>query len=107
MVTHTVTGLPQGLKFDASTNSIVGTPTQIGTNTITIESTDASGNKTTTKINYEVTRNSASDSSTSIAVNSISNSTSLDSVKRVNHYQQKNQQESQVQAVRQRRIVHQ
>ena len=66
VVTHTVTGLPQGLKFDASTNSIVGTPTQIGTNTITIESTDASGNKTTTKINYEVTRNSASDS-TSLA----------------------------------------
>ncbi|MDK7903506.1 lectin-like domain-containing protein, partial [Staphylococcus epidermidis] len=86
VVTHTVTGLPQGLKFDASTNSIVGTPTQIGTNTITIESTDASGNKTTTKINYEVTRNSASDSTSTSIVNSvstsISNSTSLsDSVK--------------------------
>lgn len=61
-VTNTVTGLPSGLTFDSTNNTISGTPTNIGTSTITIVSTDASGNKTTTTFKYEVTRNSMSDS---------------------------------------------
>ncbi|MGS5983870.1 Ig domain-containing protein, partial [Staphylococcus aureus] len=60
-VTNTVTGLPSGLTFDSTNNTISGTPTNIGTSTITIVSTDASGNKTTTTFKYEVTRNSMSD----------------------------------------------
>ncbi len=61
-VTNTVTGLPSGLTFDSTNNTISGTPTNIGTSTISIVSTDASGNKTTTTFKYEVTRNSMSDS---------------------------------------------
>ncbi len=49
-VTNTVTGLPSGLTFDSTNNTISGTPTNIGTSTITIVSTDASGNKTTTTL---------------------------------------------------------
>ena len=61
VVTHTVTDCHKDLNLMHLRIQLLN-PTQIGTNTITIESTDASGNKTTTKINYEVTRNSASDS---------------------------------------------
>jgi hypothetical protein len=50
----TVTGLPSGLTFDSTNNTISGTPINIGTSTITIVSTDASGNKTTTTFKPDV-----------------------------------------------------
>ncbi|WP_260846575.1 hypothetical protein, partial [Staphylococcus epidermidis] len=45
LLTHTLTRFPQPLKFHPSTNSILPTPTQIPTNTITIHSTHPTPNK--------------------------------------------------------------
>ncbi|WP_260846133.1 hypothetical protein, partial [Staphylococcus epidermidis] len=72
LLTHTLTPLPQPLKFHPSTNSILPTPTQIPTNTITIDSTHATPNKTTTKINYELTTNTPTDSTSTTIVNTLS-----------------------------------
>ena len=41
-----VTGLPAGLTFDEKTNTISGTPTALGNNTVTITATDHAGLKT-------------------------------------------------------------
>ncbi|HCG74272.1 putative Ig domain-containing protein, partial [Staphylococcus sp.] len=43
-LTNTVSGLPSGLSYDSSTNTITGTPTKIGTTTVTVQSTDSTGN---------------------------------------------------------------
>jgi LPXTG-motif cell wall-anchored protein len=47
-VTNTVTGLPEGVTFDSETNTISGTPTTVGTSTVTVTSDDGHGNKTET-----------------------------------------------------------
>ncbi|MGE6933451.1 lectin-like domain-containing protein, partial [Staphylococcus capitis] len=43
-VKTTVTGLPDGLSFDSTTNTITGTPTHIGTTTVQVHSEDSTGN---------------------------------------------------------------
>ncbi|MCE5098191.1 putative Ig domain-containing protein, partial [Staphylococcus devriesei] len=47
-VTNTVTGLPTGVTFDATSNTISGTPTKVGSYDVTVRTTDASGNSTNT-----------------------------------------------------------
>ncbi|KMS31384.1 hypothetical protein FE74_14825, partial [Staphylococcus aureus] len=46
-VSHTVSGLPSVLTFDCTNNTLLGTPSIIGTSNLTIVSTDVGGNKTT------------------------------------------------------------
>ncbi|MEJ7242880.1 putative Ig domain-containing protein, partial [Staphylococcus caprae] len=53
-VTNKVSGLPAGVSFDSSTNTISGTPTKVGSYPIVVTTTDASGNKTETKFTIEV-----------------------------------------------------
>ncbi|MFW3546469.1 putative Ig domain-containing protein [Staphylococcus caprae] len=53
-VTNTVSGLPEGVSFDSETNTISGTPTKVGSYPITVTTTDASGNETTTSFTIEV-----------------------------------------------------
>ncbi|PTK82728.1 YSIRK signal domain/LPXTG anchor domain surface protein [Staphylococcus haemolyticus] len=53
-VTNNVSGLPDGVTFDSSTNKISGTPTKVGSYLITVTSTDTSGNATTTLFNITV-----------------------------------------------------
>ena len=43
-----VSGLPEGVTFDSETNTISGTPTKVGSYPITVTTTDAEGNITTT-----------------------------------------------------------
>ena len=52
-VTNTVSGLPEGVSFDSETNTS-GTPTKVGSHPITVTTTDASGNETTTSFTIEV-----------------------------------------------------
>ncbi|WP_259337899.1 putative Ig domain-containing protein, partial [Staphylococcus devriesei] len=47
-VTNTVSGLPDGVTFDSETDTISGRPTTVGSYDITVTSTDAEGNSTTT-----------------------------------------------------------
>ena len=53
-VTNKVSGLPEGVSFDSATNTISGTPTKVGNYPITVTTTDAEGNETTTKFTIQV-----------------------------------------------------
>ncbi|MGX0911478.1 putative Ig domain-containing protein, partial [Staphylococcus caprae] len=53
-VTNKVSGLPEGVSFDSATNTISGTPTKVGSYPITVTTTDAEGNETTTKFTIQV-----------------------------------------------------
>ena len=53
-VSNKVSGLPEGVSFDSETNTISGTPTKVGSYPITVTTTDASGNETTTSFTIEV-----------------------------------------------------
>ncbi|MEB6610607.1 KxYKxGKxW signal peptide domain-containing protein, partial [Staphylococcus borealis] len=73
--TVNVTGLPDGLTYDQTSNTISGTPTKIGNYTVTITASDSNNLRKTQNITWTITRNSTSDSiSTS---SSDSQSTSL------------------------------
>ncbi|WP_440569790.1 putative Ig domain-containing protein, partial [Staphylococcus lugdunensis] len=53
-VTNTVRGLPEGVTFDSSTNTISGVATKVGTYPIVVTSTDADGNRTDIKFIIKV-----------------------------------------------------
>ncbi|PTL13576.1 putative Ig domain-containing protein, partial [Staphylococcus haemolyticus] len=53
-VTNKVTGLPSGVTFNPDTNTISGTPTKVGSYPITVITTDADGNNTTTSFTITV-----------------------------------------------------
>ena len=53
-VINTVSGLPSGVTFNASTNTISGTPTKVGSYPITMTSKDTNGNTTTTTFTIKV-----------------------------------------------------
>ncbi|MBW1040734.1 putative Ig domain-containing protein, partial [Escherichia coli] len=53
-VTNKVSGLPQGVTFDPSTNTISGVATKVGTYPIVVTSTDAEGNSVETKFSIKV-----------------------------------------------------
>ncbi|EKS24330.1 hypothetical protein HMPREF9308_00997, partial [Staphylococcus lugdunensis ACS-027-V-Sch2] len=53
-VTNKVSGLPQGVTFDPSTNTISGVATKVGTYPIVVTSTDADGNSVEMKFNIKV-----------------------------------------------------
>ena len=50
----TVTGLPEGLTFNETTNEITGTPTKIGSSTVTVTATDYANLSTTKTFTYTV-----------------------------------------------------
>ena len=51
-ITHSVSGLPSGLSFTASTRTISGTPTATGTSTVTYTATD--GNSNTDSVTFDI-----------------------------------------------------
>ncbi|MGX0288282.1 LPXTG-motif cell wall-anchored protein, partial [Staphylococcus epidermidis] len=53
-VTNKVDGLPAGVTFDEATNTISGTPSEVGSYTVTVTTTDESGNSETTTFTIEV-----------------------------------------------------
>ncbi|WP_141764505.1 putative Ig domain-containing protein, partial [Staphylococcus sp. HMSC62A08] len=53
-VTNKVSDLPDGVSFDSETNTISGTPTKVGSYPITVTTTDAEGNVTTTNFTIKV-----------------------------------------------------
>ena len=53
-VTNTVRGLPSGVTFDPTTNTISGTATKVGTYPIVVTSTDTEGNSVETKFSIKV-----------------------------------------------------
>ncbi|MEJ7320313.1 putative Ig domain-containing protein, partial [Staphylococcus epidermidis] len=53
-VTNKVEGLPDGVTFDEATNTISGTPSEVGRYDITVTTTDESGNSETTTFTIEV-----------------------------------------------------
>ncbi|MBE7304134.1 putative Ig domain-containing protein, partial [Staphylococcus epidermidis] len=53
-VTNKVDGLPDGVTFDEATNTISGTPSEVGSYTVTVTTTDESGNSETTTFTIEV-----------------------------------------------------
>ncbi|MCV7445984.1 putative Ig domain-containing protein [Staphylococcus epidermidis] len=53
-VTNKVEGLPDGVTFDETTNTISGTPSEVGSYTVTVTTTDESGNSETTTFTIEV-----------------------------------------------------
>ncbi|WP_059279808.1 putative Ig domain-containing protein [Staphylococcus epidermidis] len=53
-VTNKVEGLPDGVTFDESTNTISGTPSEVGSYTVTVTTTDNSGNVTETTFTIDV-----------------------------------------------------
>ncbi|WP_458259877.1 lectin-like domain-containing protein [Staphylococcus capitis] len=75
-VDNEVSGLPDGLTFDSNTNKISGTPSKMGSFTITITSKDETGNTSTSTFKYDVTRNSTSDSISTSSSKSLSTSKS-------------------------------
>ncbi|WP_305809355.1 putative Ig domain-containing protein, partial [Staphylococcus epidermidis] len=53
-VTNKVEGLPDGVTFDEATNTISGTPSEVGRYDITVTTTDESGNATETTFTIDV-----------------------------------------------------
>ncbi|WP_032604549.1 putative Ig domain-containing protein, partial [Staphylococcus epidermidis] len=53
-VTNKVEGLPDGVTFDETTNTISGTPNEVGSYTVTVTTTDESGNATETTFTIDV-----------------------------------------------------
>ncbi|WP_154619147.1 putative Ig domain-containing protein, partial [Staphylococcus epidermidis] len=53
-VTNKVDGLPNGVTFDEATNTISGTPSEVGSYTVTVTTTDNSGNVTETTFTIDV-----------------------------------------------------
>ncbi|MCG2326649.1 putative Ig domain-containing protein, partial [Staphylococcus epidermidis] len=53
-VTNKVDGLPDGVTFDEATNTISGTPSEVGSYDITVTTTDESGNATETTFTINV-----------------------------------------------------
>ncbi|WP_408020891.1 putative Ig domain-containing protein [Staphylococcus epidermidis] len=53
-VTNKVDGLPDGVTFDKATNTISGTPSEVGSYDITVTTTDESGNSETTTFTIDV-----------------------------------------------------
>ncbi|MBM0800012.1 YSIRK-type signal peptide-containing protein [Staphylococcus epidermidis] len=53
-VTNKVDGLPDGVTFDEATNTISGTPSEVGSYDITVTTTDESGNSETTTFTIDV-----------------------------------------------------
>ncbi|WP_145355362.1 putative Ig domain-containing protein [Staphylococcus epidermidis] len=53
-VTNKVDGLPDGVTFDEATNTISGTPSEVGSYTVTVTTTDESGNVTETTFTIDV-----------------------------------------------------
>ena len=53
-VTNKVDGLPDGVTFDEATNTISGTPSEVGSYTVTVTTTDESGNATETTFTIDV-----------------------------------------------------
>ncbi|MGZ9540289.1 putative Ig domain-containing protein, partial [Staphylococcus epidermidis] len=53
-VTNKVDGLPDGVTFDEATNTISGTPSEVGSYDITVTTTDESGNSETTSFTIDV-----------------------------------------------------
>ncbi|MDH8891914.1 putative Ig domain-containing protein [Staphylococcus epidermidis] len=53
-VTNKVEGLPDGVTFDEATNTISGTPSEVGSYTVTVTTTDESGNATETTFTIDV-----------------------------------------------------
>ncbi|WP_240627048.1 putative Ig domain-containing protein, partial [Staphylococcus epidermidis] len=53
-VTNKVEGLPDGVTFDEATNTISGTPSEVGSYDITVTTTDESGNSETTTFTINV-----------------------------------------------------
>ncbi|MCG1387044.1 putative Ig domain-containing protein, partial [Staphylococcus epidermidis] len=53
-VTNKVDGLPDGVTFDEATNTISGTPNEVGSYTVTVTTTDESGNATETTFTIDV-----------------------------------------------------
>ena len=63
-VTNEVKGLPKGVTFDPATNTISGTPSEVGTYPITVITTDANGNQTETTFIITVTPKDSGEPST-------------------------------------------
>ncbi|MCE4984049.1 putative Ig domain-containing protein, partial [Staphylococcus epidermidis] len=53
-VTNKVEGLPAGVTFDEATNTISGTPSEVGSYDITVTTTDENGNATETTFTIDV-----------------------------------------------------
>ena len=53
-VTNKVEGLPAGMTFDEATNTISGTPSEVGSYDITVTTTDENGNSETTTFTIDV-----------------------------------------------------
>ncbi|MCG1422031.1 putative Ig domain-containing protein [Staphylococcus epidermidis] len=53
-VTNKVDGLPDGVTFDEATNTISGTPSEVGSYTVTVTTTDKNGNSETTTFTIDV-----------------------------------------------------
>ncbi|ANQ65769.1 Ig domain-containing protein [Staphylococcus equorum] len=53
-ITHEVSDLPEGITFDAETNTISGTPTKVGNYPITVTTKDEVGNTTETNFTINV-----------------------------------------------------
>ncbi|MDS3958117.1 putative Ig domain-containing protein [Staphylococcus epidermidis] len=68
-VTNKVDGLPAGMTFDETTNTISGTPSEVGSYTVTVTTTDESGNETETTFTIDV------EDTTKPTVESIANQT--------------------------------
>ncbi|MGZ9537998.1 putative Ig domain-containing protein, partial [Staphylococcus epidermidis] len=58
-VTNEVSGLPEGVTFDPETNTINGSPSEVGEYPVTVVTTDVNGNKTETTFTITVTDTTA------------------------------------------------
>lgn len=62
-LTWAVKGLPDGLTFDASTLTLSGTPANLGSYTITVTATDASGAAATAEVTLQIITQAQADNS--------------------------------------------